>query len=504
MSFSPPSADPARSYENLRGGQGSSIYYRAQRYRPRALLARIPPAVQVGEHTVQLYDLSATGLSYLAGARDPRPEAGKRLPVRLSIAGVPAFAAQGEVVRHQPAGGWTRIALRFLDDHVIASKLRALHDRLDFEASAAKGLDVYRAVPPAYRSACGEARMFVEHWRTLLDERERQLRASEGPALAQRLTETEAHVEGSMRAEWRAIHATANEASRSIVQGEALTASKRYTETLLTSALRDSPLIWRTYVKPQGYPGDYLAMSWMYDGRRRGETLFARLMDQLGHEERLAFTVPARKRYLVRQIEECVAAVAPHHDGPTRIVSIGAGPAREVLDYLAATPPGPAIEFTLIDQDEQALAFAYEELDRAVLAHEGRVHVLCRHISFAQLFAMPGLLRESGGPDMIYSAGLLDYLGDEAGRALMKGCFELIRDGGRLVVGNAAAAPGVRWMPEFVLDWTMIYRTEEELLDLARGFASNAQLEIQRDESETWLFLVARRSSADSPRKELR
>ncbi len=502
MSLSPPHSAPARSYENLRGAQGSTIYYRAQRLRPRALLTRIAPALQVGEHTVRLYDLSATGLSYLARARDPKPEAGARLPVRLSIAGVAAFAAQGEIVRHQLAGDWTKIALRFLDDHVITSKLRALHDRLDFEASAAKGLDVYRAVPTVYRAACGEARIFVEHWRKLLDERERQLRGSEEPGQAQRLAETEASAEERMRAEWRAIRATANEASRSIVQGEALTASKRYTETLLTSALRDSPLIWRTYVKPQGYPGDYLAMSWMYDGQRRGETLFARLMDQLGHEERLASTVAVRKRFLIRQIEECVAEVSPHREGDTRIVSIGAGPAREVVDYLAATPPGPAIEFTLIDQDEQALAFAYEDLHQAALPHGGRVRILCRHISFAQLFAMPALQRELGEPDMIYSAGLLDYLGDEVGRALMNGCFELIRDGGRLVVGNAAAAPDVRWMPEFVLDWTMIYRTESELLDLARDFASTAELKIERDESEAWLFLVARRGSACPPEKE--
>jgi hypothetical protein len=67
----------------------------------------------------------------------------------------------------------------------------------------------------------------------------------------------------------------------------------------------------------------------------------------------------------------------------------------------------------------------------------------------------------------------------------------LLRKGGRLVVGNAAAGPGVRWMPEFVLDWTMIYRTEPELLDLARDFADRAQIEIDSDDSAAWLFLVA-------------
>ena len=85
MSLSPPPSRPARSYEDLRGGQGASIYYRAERFRPRALLERTLPAVQVGERSVQLYDRSATGLSYLANARDSLPEAGAHLPVRLAI-----------------------------------------------------------------------------------------------------------------------------------------------------------------------------------------------------------------------------------------------------------------------------------------------------------------------------------------------------------------------------------------------------------------------------------
>jgi hypothetical protein len=92
---------------------------------------------------------------------------------------------------------------------------------------------------------------------------------------------------------------------------------------------------------------------------------------------------------------------------------------------------------------------------------------------------------------MIYTAGLFDYLGEDVGRALMNSCFGLLRDGGRLVVGNAAAGPGVRWMPEFVLDWTMVYRSEAELRDLAQDFADRARIEIDSDDSAAWLFLVA-------------
>ena len=294
-----------------------------------------------------------------------------------------------------------------------------------------------------------------------------------------------------MRAEWREIHAAANEASKDIVEGETLAASKRYTETLLTPVMRASPFLWRCYLKPQGYPGDYLAMTWMYEGQRRGETIFSRLLDQLGLEERLAATVPIRGHYMVRKITECVGEAEQRHEGPVRIVSIGAGPAREVVDHLDQSLSGQAIDFVLIDQDEQALAFAAEALRRAALKHGGRVRILCRHVSFSQLLELPELQSEVSGADMIYSAGLLDYLRADVASALMSSCFGLLRAGGQLVVGNAAAEPGVRWMPEFVLDWTMLYRTERDLRDLGNGLGGT--LELDSDASKTWLFLVARK-----------
>ena len=444
---------------------------------------------------MRLCDLSATGLSYWVPSGDPAPATGTRLPVRLLLDDIVAFSAASEIVRHQPAEDRTKVALRFLDDHVVPARLKALHDRIAFERSAARGLDVYRAVPPPYRQAIGQARLFVEHWRKLLDERERALRASDSSDIAHELAEVEANVEDRMRTEWLAIRGAANNASEDIVEGESLAASKHYTETLLTSALRDVPLIWHTYAKPLGYPGDYLAMSRMYDGQRRGDSVFARVMDQLGHEERLAATVPIRKRFLSQQIERCVTEAQQRHADPVRIVSIGCGPAREAFDYLNAAAPGPPLELVLIDQDEQALAHAWEHLQEAARPHGGRVRLSCRHISFAQLFSLPEFVSEVNRADMIYSAGLFDYLGEDVGRALMNGCFGLLRDGGRLVVGNAAAGPDVRWMPEFVLDWTMIYRTEGALRDLARDFADRARIEIDSDDSDAWLFLVARAES---------
>jgi SAM-dependent methyltransferase len=485
-------ARSAGSYESLTGGRGRSIFFRAERHRPKSLLGRIPPTVEVGDRKVPLYDLSTTGLAYWADDRDAVLDKGERCPVRLLLGDVVAFAADGEIVRHQPEGPRTKVALRFLGDHLVHARLKALHDGIDFERSVATGLEVYAAVPAAYRSTIEQARLFVAHWRALLDEREKRVRQGvDLPDLPSALGEVEASVESRMREEWRGIHEAANAASSEIVDGEALLASKRYTETMLTSSLLDVPLIQHCYRKPLGYPGDYQAMNRMYSGQRRGDSIFARVMDQLTIEERLAATVVVRKRFMVEQLRECVADAAKRHSDPIRIVSIGAGPAREIQDFLEATPPGPELEIVLVDQDQQALAHADEACREAARRHGERVRVVCRHLSFKQLFALPELVDEVSGADMIYTVGLFDYLGEAAGRALMNSCFGLLRAGGRLVVGNAAAAPDVRWVPEFVLDWTMIYRTETELRALARDFTDRATIGIECDDSAAWLFLVA-------------
>ena len=497
MTTSASTGVPARNYENLQGGHGRSIYYRAERLRPRALMSHVPPSVEVDSQPVQIHDLSATGLSYWVEPKADVPEERLRVPVLLRLGDVEAFSSQGEIVRHQPVGGKTKVALRFLDEQLVTAKLRKLHDRVEFEKSVGEGLDRYRAVPPAYRAACSDARLFFDHWRQLLDRREQQLREMESPAnLAERLAEVERSVEPRISAGWREIHAAANDASKDITEGEPLVACKRYTETLLTPGLRASPFLWRCYVKPQGYPGDFQAMTWMYDGLRQGETIFGRLLDQLGLDERLAATVRVRKRLLVRHIAGCVDEATPDREWPVRIVSIGAGPAREVVDYLNETEVRAPIEFILIDQDEQALAFAASEVGQAALRHAGKVSVQFRHVSFSQLFKLPELLGEVRGADMIYSAGLFDYLREGSARALLQGCFGLIGEAGRVVVGNAAAVDGLRWVPEFLLDWTMLYRTDADMAALGEGL--DGSLEVERDDSDTWIFLTARKSNINA------
>jgi hypothetical protein len=93
---------------------------------------------------------------------------------------------------------------------------------------------------------------------------------------------------------------------------------------------------------------------------------------------------------------------------------------------------------------------------------------------------------------LIYSAGLLDYLPTPVASALIVHLTSLLKRDGILLVGNAAVAHGIRWVPDFVLDWHMIYRTRGEMLDLVKDLRG-VNVGIEVDDSGAWNFLVVRK-----------
>jgi len=451
----------AKEYAELTGGAGRSVYFRSERYRSRALLSELRSDVDIAGLSGQLYDISMNGLSVMV-ARDATPPAeGALVPVRVSLAGVEAFAGNGRVVRVDSEGRARKVALAIEGDFIDIPRLSALHDRLAFERALERGADAYNVVPAGYAEAVSKVNIFLSHWASLLDAREERMR--DDGATAEEVLAVEMLAEARMRVEWQALRLRANEAALACFgDPNALRAAKRLTELTVTPLLRPAPLWWDAYTKPLGYPGDFRMMNYMYDGTRRGGTMFARVMHQLGREERLAWTVTSRKQLMIDQLGAAVLEVPG--DGVVRLASIASGPAREIEEFLLAYDGARPLHWTLIDQDERSLSYAYERLIRASHRHRDRIEIQCLYTSFRQLIATPELLDTAGNQDFIYSAGFFDYLDDATAARVADRCVKLLRPGGRALFGNAATGPDVHWVPEFVLDWKLTYRTREDLL----------------------------------------
>ena len=66
----------------------------------------------------------------------------------------------------------------------------------------------------------------------------------------------------------------------------------------------------------------------------------------------------------------------------------------------------------------------------------------------------------------MYCAGLFDYLSDKVCARLSRLFFSWLRPGGTLLVTNMHECTANRFIIEHLVDWFLIYRNEEQMLEM--------------------------------------
>jgi chemotaxis methyl-accepting protein methylase len=256
--------------------------------------------------------------------------------------------------------------------------------------------------------------------------------------------------------------------------------------------------------KPLGYARDFRFMELAYTDRLEGDSLFSRFMHYFSKRHAVTLSVQHRELRLREAIAKAIHAPG---DGPVRILSLACGAAVEVQRFLSGIDDLPRpVELYLIDQDREALSHCHRELFRILTErHQSRLPVKVRvlHVAVQQLLHPRGIdehavlseLRHN--VDLIYSAGLLDYLGRRVATRLVRRLYGMLRPGGRCLVGNMKIVPENHWLMEFILDWVLIYRTPESMRALAAQLRPTPdEISIVEDETGYCMFLdVARPTS---------
>ncbi len=270
--------------------------------------------------------------------------------------------------------------------------------------------------------------------------------------------------------------------------------ARAYAEEQLFPLMKGCPLHARSHDKPNGYAGDYQTMLLCSGPDHLGQTAFDRFLYYVARRYTMVKTVPERQRSMQTAVERTVASA----EGPTRIVALASGPAVELTRFLEARPRlRHPLQLVLVDQDAEALAYANDALERALTGPGERpqVKIDCIHLSVKQILKpADAATSESsrtwlGDADLIYSAGLFDYLPDPVARALMFRLYGLLSPGGRLFIGNLRETPDTTWLLEYVLSWHLVYRTPESMLALATGLnPSPRTTDIAFDATERCMF----------------
>jgi SAM-dependent methyltransferase len=483
-----------RTYEELLGGLGQAVAYRARRQLARELLREHAAAIVVDGRSFPLYDMAMSGVSFFAAGDAPQWRVDEVLEVDIRVAEASAYRGRARVAREERVYGQRRVGLQLLSGFLDLHEMQKLDVEQALTRDLAGGPErIFDRVPPDYRQVLMQALHFAgfyqrklgahEAWVAETGEGERE----ERDWLVQRAAE-------AIRPRWKALCAAAARACAPLLKDRvSLMAAKACTETLLTPILLAAPVLARAYHKPLGYPGDFTVMLHIYKNAYEGEGAFGRVFHKLACEEPLAAGVRTRKN-LVKQLTAGEYARRRAEGQGMRALSLGCGPAREVVEYLAEAPEPPeGVHWTLIDQEEKALSVAYHDVLRGIAARGAHSTAQCLYLSFEQLIRDPLAIR--GEPqDFVYCVGMFDYLPKRRAQALVRALYDRLSPGGLLAVGNASGPNEHFWQCELVLDWSLIYRDPEQLRRLADLVAGEAaEVEVRSEPSRAYDFLLVRK-----------
>ncbi len=489
---------PSSPHQDLNGASGKAVRFRPERLDaaniPADLACRFRcDAAFVGP--IQVLDLSAAGFAAASPQQLSLPP-GSVLESFELLQGERTIWTGDAVVVHLSGD---RIGGRFTSGVLDLQHLR-LGATLDGRMSLLR--EQSEVLPAEWRAAVGDLRQLLEDVRNEVDELER---AELGDPL--RRFDEEARLFEGLRATWGTTYYAAvarlHEMSRSLDKRAAVL-GHAYASSLLMPVLMACPMHRRAYEKPLGYAGDYRTIELYFARELSGEGLFGRFLHSVAQNYDLSHTVVAREGVARAAVREAVDAAGT---GPVRVLALAAGPAIELRRLLEETGPlHRPVELILLDQDRGAHETAHRHLTRILLERRrGALPVTVQyvHSSVRQVLkpASPEDQRMLADTlvdiDLVYSMGLYDYLPGPVAASLTKLLYSRLRAGGRLLVGNLTETPNTTWLMDYVLGWSLVYRTEETMLRLADGLTPTpTRAGITRDSTERCIFLDVTRPSS--------
>ncbi len=246
-------------------------------------------------------------------------------------------------------------------------------------------------------------------------------------------------------------------------------AHQAYVKRQLHPLVLCAPFMYRTFQKPLGYAGDYEMVSMMMRDPQEGDSMYAKMLNTfflgtppvVAHCNRIVYL----KKILVQE-----ASRARRRGRPLKIFNLGCGPAREVQEFLAESELSNHAQFTLLDFNDQTLASTGQILEDLKRRHQRSTGVRMVKKSVAQVIKEAGrAASEVFTPDydLVYCAGLFDYMPDHVCERLMSIFHNLVAPGGLLLATNVDEYnPSRNWM-EFCVDWHLIYRNHARMLAIA-------------------------------------
>jgi SAM-dependent methyltransferase len=240
----------------------------------------------------------------------------------------------------------------------------------------------------------------------------------------------------------------------------------------LASIFLEDPYSRRAVEKPRGYAGDAVMLDYIYRPDRSS------LDGMAGVIHEATTTLPNAKSILWRQEYLATLIAQRMREGAVvDVLSVASGHMRE-LDVLQTITESKNVNFTALDTDAESIAEAKSTYTGYnITGKVGSFATLIRDRKCADKY------------ELIYSAGLFDYLQESTATALVASMFARLKPGGVLSVGNFTRNSHGRGFMAGFMDWCLIYRDENDLRRLAEAACPKASHRIFRDQPGNVVYL---------------
>jgi extracellular factor (EF) 3-hydroxypalmitic acid methyl ester biosynthesis protein len=279
------------------------------------------------------------------------------------------------------------------------------------------------------------------------------------------------------------------------IEAELRPVHQNFTKRQLHPLVMCSPFAYRTYHKPLGYAGDYEMVDMILRDPYEGGSLFAKVVNLWFLSQWPARAHRNRIKHLKGLLKE-ESRRGAGRGRPIRVLNLGCGPAREIQEFLAEDALCDHAQFNLLDFNEETVQHTSRILDELKRRYARRTLIQMQKKSVQQVLkegAKPVVDAPDRRYDLVYCAGLFDYLPDRTCVQLMNVFYDWLEPGGLLVATNVEDCKPFRHMLEFVLDWHLIYRSVKKSAALLprRVEAENAR--ILKDPTEVNVFIEVRK-----------
>lgn len=323
--------------------------------------------------------------------------------------------------------------------------------------------------PENFKIAVSDFRYFLEKMKAIMDEGENEIKKMESQRDAdwlndQMLMKFSEPMKLKLHALIRRLHHSIRNFSP-----EEHKRQQSYFRAQVSHLTNACALYKRALEKPLGYAGDYLMMDILCRRLYAGNTLWEKVANYALTSIPPGHVVRQRVRNVLEKIK---TEVMQRSANVTRILNLACGSCEEVVQYIEEENPS-TVEFYLVDQEPRALDFSLRRCLKSKIIRGASVPTYFIHHTVKQFLKDPQAPSKYPKMDIIYSMGLFDYLPDPVAIKLLTVLFSMLKEGGKMWIGNYNVKSEYRFMMDYATDWELIYRSENDLKGLLINLPPN-------------------------------